>query len=86
MSLIQPGTCRHCGCHGESCKRPDGDLCSWAHAGCTVCNTSRCMAAEARRLAVARAKPQPKSKYVGWGYGAIVDDLRRRRRRKKKAA
>ena len=47
------------------------------------------MIAEAARVEKARAaRPGGKhgARYVGWGYGAIVDDLRKRRRRKKRAA
>lgn len=86
MSVIQPGVCRHCGCHGESCRSKDGDLCSWVDAGRTVCNGTGCLLAEGRRLAVSRGKHRPRSRYAGWGYGAIVEDLRKRRRRKKRAA
>lgn len=89
MSLIQPGVCRHCGCHGESCTLPDGDKCVWADSSRTVCNGASCVIAEAARVEKARvARPGGKhgERYVGWGYGAIVDDLRKRRRRKKRAA
>jgi hypothetical protein len=88
-SAAAHGTCRYCGCHGESCSLPNGDKCSWGNGDCTVCNAPGCMRAELARVRAAVAS-RPRSKYAGWGYGAIVDDLRlddlrkRQRRRRRK--
>lgn len=84
MTLIAPGVCRYCGCHGESCRTRDGDLCFFTNANQTVCSAEACQRAEAERLRAAKAArdaAKPASKYRGWGYGAIVADLRRKARK-----
>ena len=80
MSVIAPGTCRHCGCtEDNACILPSGDPCCWLDAGRTVCSRSDCILQEKAR--VKALMPQTRGLYAGWGYGAIVDDLRRRRRK-----
>lgn len=37
-----PGTCRYCGCHGDSCATPDGDKCVWLNHTRTVCTAYAC--------------------------------------------
>lgn len=54
MTLIAPGMCRHCGCHGDSCSLPDGDRCSIGERD-TVCSAPGCQRAELQRVAAARA-------------------------------
>lgn len=91
MTLIAPGTCRYCGCHGESCSLPDGDRCTLPSAG-TVCNAPGCTRAELARVRAARAAAiaaRPRNEFKGWGYGAKCIELRKRdraRRRKRRAA
>jgi hypothetical protein len=72
-----PGTCRYCGCRGESCTLPNGEKCVLAD-GADVCNAAGCMRAELARQRASRGR-QP-SKYAGWGYGAIAMDMRRKRK------
>lgn len=87
MTSLTPRTCRYCRCHGETCTLPDGEKCAWSNADCTVCNAPGCLRAElARSRAVKPMRPRPK--YAGWGYGAILEDLRKQRRRgrRRKAA
>lgn len=84
-----PGTCRHCGCHGDQCMGRDGERCVWTDPARTVCSGDGCQLAELvrKRTAEARAKQKPaRKKYAGWGYGAIVADLRKRARRKRRVA
>jgi hypothetical protein len=79
--------CRYCGCHGESCTLPNGDKCCLNDES-GVCNGPGCMRAELARTRAA-VSARPRSKYAGWGYGAIVTDLRRqaaRKRRRERAA
>jgi hypothetical protein len=85
MSTATHGICRYCGCQGESCSLPNGDKCSLSDVT-SVCNAPGCMRAELARVRAAGARPR--SKYAGWGYGAIQIDLRkqRRARRRKRAA
>ncbi len=93
MGLIAPGTCRHCGCHGENCRMPDGDLCGFTDRTGTVCSAPACQRAEAARLAAAKAADAEQrragqrkygDRYRGWGSGAIFADLRRRERARRK--
>lgn len=79
-----PGTCRYCGCHGDSCTLPNGEKCCWSDAGCTVCNAPGCMRAELARVRAAGGHKQQQSKYANWGYGAIQEDLRRQRRARRR--
>jgi hypothetical protein len=85
MSTAVPGTCRHCGCHGESCTLPNGDKCGWT-GDCTVCNRPGCLRAELARVRAAKPVKSARSQYAGWGYGAIAMDLRKQRRRRRKKA
>lgn len=92
MATVAPGVCRHCGCTEASpCA-----LCRLAHDGASFvdreqlcCAAPPCVKAEAARVASAKAAA-PRKSYRGWGYGAIVADMRReerrRKRRRKKAA
>lgn len=86
MTVPMAGVCQYCSCHGEACTLANGEKCVWYDAGRTVCNAPGCVRAA---LARARANAPVKSKYAGWGFGAILEDLqkqRRGRRRRKKAA
>lgn len=92
MTTPSYGTCRFCGCHGETCTLPNGDECAWADESCTVCSAPGCQRAEATRLR-AVSYERVKAKYAGWGYGAIQIEkrkqkaaARRRRRAGKRAA
>jgi len=90
MSTPVPGTCRYCGCPGDSCTLANGDKCAWFDSDRTVCTRSGCMRAElVRARAVKPADTRPN--YRGWGYGAIQIEERKRRererrRRRRKAA
>lgn len=88
MSTVTGGTCRYCGCQGDSCTLPNADKCAWSDPSRTVCTARGCMRAELARLRAVKAE-RPPSKYVGWGYGAIAMDLRKQRsakRRRRRAA
>lgn len=81
-----PGTCRYCGCHGETCTLPDGEKCAWSDPERTVCTAPGCLRAEAARK---RAGMPAKAKFAGWGYGAIrleLEKQRRKGRRRRRAA
>lgn len=81
MSMIQPGTCRHCGCtEDDACRLETGDPCWWTDREQVVCSSPSCILAEQARLARARAE----SKYKDWGYGAICEDLRKRDRKSRR--
>ncbi len=54
MALVQPGTCRHCGCHGEGHKLANGDECGWTDWSRTVCSAPGCIMAEVARKRRAR--------------------------------
>jgi hypothetical protein len=93
MSLLQPGRCRHCGCTGDSCRLPDGDLCGFTDRERLVCSGKTCQIAEADRKARAKAETSQRKrsewaelKARGWGDGAIREELRKRARRKGRAA
>jgi hypothetical protein len=91
MSVVAPGTCRHCGCHGEACTLPDGEKCSWTDRSCTFCNAPGCQRAEVARLnAVRAARPLTKKQQLaallhkGWGWGAACDEVYGSRRPKRR--
>lgn len=84
MTLIAPGCCRHCGCNGPDrpCVLRDGDTCCWIDSTRTVCSSPGCINAEAERLERARRETAaPRSRFAGWGYGAVIEELRRERRK-----
>jgi hypothetical protein len=86
MALIVPGTCRYCGCTEEEpcslCQATKGE-CAWYDQERTVCAGAGCVRAEKARLRSVSYE-LVKSKYAGWGYGAILKDLRKQRRRNKR--
>lgn len=80
--MIAPGTCRHCGCtDGNRCALFNGDECVFIDRTRLVCSNPMCVKAEEARKLTAR-KQEPS--YRGWGYGAIVQDLRRKDRSRNK--
>jgi hypothetical protein len=85
MTLIAPGRCRHCGCTDDrACRLHDGDACCWIDSTRTVCSNPECIKAETARMQRAQQEAQaskPRPRFAGWGYGAIVDQLRRERRK-----
>ena len=84
MGAVVPGVCRYCGCtQDRPCRLHDGDECSWIDGSRTVCSAPGCVCAEAARVRAARIE-RPQSRYAGWGYGAILEDLRKRRRRSRR--
>lgn len=90
MSLPITGVCRYCGCTEEQpCQVPpfgDDDTCCWLPGtDRTVCSAPGCVIAwhRAQKLAKAARVAKPKSQYAGWGYGAVVEDMRRKARRKR---
>jgi hypothetical protein len=88
MSPPIPGTCRYCGCTDEHpCDVPPygtGDTCSWlSGTDRTVCSGTPCVIAWHHDQKAARAKARKHPEYAGWGYGAIVEDLRRKARRRR---
>jgi hypothetical protein len=89
MSGVIPGTCRHCRCtERDACLLATGDPCCWTDRERTVCSAPSCIVAEERRIRSLRnVKPVKKrSRFHGWGYGAIQEQLRRERRRRRKRA
>ena len=98
MSQLSPGTCRYCRCTDATpCSVPpynEGDHCGWiAGTVQTVCSSPSCLKAwirEQEAAKAAREAARPRSRFAGWGYGAIAEELRRearmRRRRKGRAA
>jgi hypothetical protein len=75
-----PGACRHCGCTEEDpCTLENGDHCGRYRED--VCSKRSCIVQEEQRAA-AESRAVPRSKYAGWGYGAVVKDLRRKARKK----
>lgn len=79
MSAI-PGKCRHCGCtEANACTLTNGDHCAWCDESRTVCSNPSCIQLERARQRT--LSPTTRGMYPGWGYGAIVEDLRRKRRR-----
>lgn len=42
------GTCRSCGCHGDSCSLREGDRCVWIDANRTLCSNPACVIAADR--------------------------------------
>jgi len=87
MTLVAPGTCRFCGCHGESCTRSDGDKCWWANSTSTLCSAEACLRAEAERARRAKAAlPPPPRRPNRFDIWDEQKQRRNRRRRKGKAA
>ena len=88
MSTVTPGTCRHCRCTEENaCILHTGDTCWWTNDERTVCSNPSCIKAEQARVRALRL-PKPRSRFAGWGKGAIWMELRaeQRRRKRRKAA
>jgi hypothetical protein len=56
----------------------DGNKLSWHDASRTCCSKYACV--RAHHNAVRNAKPKPR--FPGWGFGAIIDELKREQRRK----
>lgn len=90
MTSNIPGVCRYCRCTVDAPCRvaPYGsdDTCAWV-AGTmnTVCTGASCLIAWERERKLAREDAKASGRkygdrYKGWGYGAIVSDLRRRQR------
>lgn len=84
MTHLLPGRCRYCSCtEDNACRLADNEPCAWWDEERTVCSNPRCIRAELARTRQSAAPPRPRSKYAGWGYGAILEDLRRQRRRRR---
>lgn len=89
MSTVTPGVCRHCRCtEADACVLSTGEGCCWTNQERTVCSRPSCIVAETRRVRNLRSvKPAKKrSRFAGWGYGAIQEQLRRERRRRRRRA
>ena len=98
MSTIQPGVCRYCRCtEDRACRIPpygSDDTCAWMPDTMrTVCSNPQCIRAwererkkaKAAEIAAAqRARRKYGDRYIGWGYGQIIADLRKRDRKAKK--
>ncbi|HEV2133763.1 MAG TPA: hypothetical protein VGR47_05825 [Terracidiphilus sp.] len=79
VTTLRAGVCRFCGCDDlHPARLANGDACGWIDATRTVCSHPCCMREWERKRAAMEARPR--SRYSGWGYGAIVDDLRKRAR------
>lgn len=80
------GKCRFCGCTElEPCTLSTGDPCIWYDAGRECCTNPNCIREHERERRMAKAF-RPRPRYAGWGYGAIVEDMRRRARARRGAA
>jgi len=42
------GTCKHCGCHGDSCSLREGERCAWIDKYRNVCSNTPCVLADIR--------------------------------------
>lgn len=74
-----PGKCRHCGCTEDNpCTLETGEHCL-LNAQESKCSRPACILQEEARLRT--LKPATRGLYPGWGFGAIVEDLRSKRRR-----
>lgn len=83
-----PGVCRYCGCtEANACMLCTGDPCSWYDKDRTACNAPGCIRqyeADRRAAAAERRAAIPKSLYAGWGFGAVIEDMRRKARRRRR--
>jgi hypothetical protein len=77
MSVLQPGTCRHCRCTEENaCRLAHSDACCWIDNSRLVCSNPSCIKAEKVRVAKARAANAARLKaelpegFDSWGEGA----------------
>jgi len=89
VAAVTAGVCRHCRCtEANACLLRDGDTCCWINRERNVCSSPACILAEERRVRSLRnVKPaKSRSRFQGWGYGAIQEQLRRERRRERGAA
>ena len=85
--------CRYCRCtEAAPCWacRTGHEGAVWSNEERNVCAGPACMKAEAARIRALR-KPKPRSRFAGWGKGAIdiqlgLEERARRRRKRKKAA
>jgi hypothetical protein len=85
MTAPAPGRCRHCGCtEDQACVLGNGDACAWVDGSRTVCSNPSCIRAEKRRTKGEERAANRKhgDRFVGWGYGAVVDELEKDRRRR----
>lgn len=78
VRAIESGTCRVCGCSGDSCKLEDGDYCCWTDALRTLCSNPLCVvaASKAGRAEAARAKKRQRK---AMSSPAIPEWMRRRK-------
>ena len=78
-SLMQRlrGTCRICGCHGDSCTLPEGggERCVFVDAIATLCSNPKCL------VEAGRAKRKHK-----WAVEDMVREAKRARRKRGRAA
>jgi len=82
--ILVSGTCRYCGCQGDSCTLPEGEKCVWVNEERTLCSAPGCQRAESTRLR-SQSYDRVKAKYAGWGYGAIQIEKRKERARERRA-
>jgi len=88
VSAPLQGVCRYCGCTEESpCRYCRGIYgCTMLHGvDASVCGAPACLRAEKRQAALAKdaakaARRKHGDRYLGMGYGAVIEDLRRRKR------
>jgi hypothetical protein len=83
MTLIAPGTCRHCDCtEANACRLPEGDTCAWVNPERTVCSNPACIKAEKARMARARAEaPRPPRRLNRFDIWEQQAERRREKRR-----
>lgn len=74
--MAEAGVCQYCGVRDELV---DGDGLRWHDVARTCCSQHGCVKQYERAERLLRTF-RPRSRYSGWGYGAIVEDLRRQRR------
>ncbi len=81
MNSPTPGTCRFCGCNGDSCNLPSGDKCMWLGPSRTVCTNPACMSAHFAEVARKKAEIRKLTRRPN---SAQIHELIRRKKRGKK--
>jgi hypothetical protein len=80
MTLVAPGTCRHCRCtEDNACRLAEGETCSWMDRTRTVCSSPSCIKAESLRVA---RIPKPK-RLTSADVNALIRGRGRKRSREK---
>jgi hypothetical protein len=79
VSTPTPGVCSYCHTTDEQI---DGNKFCWHDASRTCCSRYACV--KAHQAAERTRNAKPKSRFAGWGFGAIIDEMKREQRRAKR--